>query len=167
MDVPRRKKNRLPGYDYGHAGVYFVTCCTQGRKACLWDVGEHTSREGEPLPLSAYGWIVNDAIKKIPEHYPAVSVDKYVVMPNHLHIILRIHTNGSKKRTPTIATVMNQMKGRVTKQIGTSIWQKSYHDHVIRNEEDYREIWTYIDINPLKWEMDCFYPGRDASKSIP
>ena len=158
MDRPRRKKNRLSGYDYSRNGAYFITCCTQDRKECLWNVGARIARPGDPLPLSAYGWIVNDAISKIPGHYPAVSVDKYVVMPNHIHIILRIHTSGCGVRAPTTATVVNQMKGWVTKQVGASIWQKSYHDHVIRDDEDYRELWTYVDNNPFKWEMDRFYP---------
>ncbi len=60
-------------------------------------------------------------------------------------------------RAPTISTVINQMKGYVTKQIGFSLWQKLFHDHIIRNEEEYRKIWEYIDTNPLKWEDDCYF----------
>lgn len=60
-------------------------------------------------------------------------------------------------RTPTISTVVNQMKGAVTKQIGFSFWQKSFHDRIIRNEREYRKIWEYIYRNPLTWEKDCFY----------
>ena len=58
---------------------------------------------------------------------------------------------------PTISTVIRQMKGYVTKQLGVSVWQKLFHDHVIRNEWEYQEIWTYIDNNPTQWELDCFY----------
>ena len=59
--------------------------------------------------------------------------------------------------SPTISTDVQQMKGYVTKQIGISVWQKLFYDHVIRNEKDYREIWQYIDNNPAKREEDCFY----------
>ncbi len=58
---------------------------------------------------------------------------------------------------PTMSTIVQQMKGVVTKRIGFSIWQKSYHDHIIRNEKEYLKIWEYIENNPLKWEEDCFY----------
>ena len=58
---------------------------------------------------------------------------------------------------PTISRIVQQIKGVVTKQIGYSIWQKLFHDHVIRGENDYLKIWQYIDDNPAKWEEDCFY----------
>jgi len=65
---------------------------------------------------------------------------------------------GRAMRAPTISTVINQMKGYVSKQIGYSIWQKLFHDHIIRNEADYIKIWRYIDENPINWQNDCFYP---------
>lgn len=58
---------------------------------------------------------------------------------------------------PTVSTIIGQMKRWVSKQIGFSIWQKSFHDHIIRNRAEYRQIWKYIDENPLKWELDCYY----------
>ena len=58
---------------------------------------------------------------------------------------------------PTISTVVQQLKGCVSKQAGFSLWQKTFHDHIIRDENDYEKIWEYIDTNPLKWETDCFY----------
>jgi len=71
--------------------------------------------------------------------------------------------DGRAMRAPTattISTVINQMKGYATKQIGYSIWQKSFHDHIIRNEQDYIRIAEYIDNNPINWEKDCFYTGK-------
>ena len=99
------------------------------------------------------------AICGISSHYPAVSVDHYVIMPNHIHLLLQIHSDESGRAmpAPTISVVVQQLKGVVTKQIGHSIWQKLFHDHVIRNETDYLKIWQYIDTNPSKWEEDCFY----------
>jgi len=58
---------------------------------------------------------------------------------------------------PTISTVIQQTKGYITKQIGFSVWQKLFYDHIIRGEKDYKEIWEYIDNNPLKWELDRFF----------
>jgi len=85
-------------------------------------------------------------------------VDKYVIMPNHIHLILLISDDhGRAMRAPTISTVVNQLKGYVSKQIGYSIWQKLFHDHIIRNNADYLDIWKYIDENPVRWHEDCFY----------
>jgi len=58
---------------------------------------------------------------------------------------------------PTISTVVQQFKGVITKRIGQSVWQKLFHDHVIRDQRDYDKIWQYIDNNPLRWKEDCFY----------
>jgi len=86
-------------------------------------------------------------------------VDKYVIMPNHVHLVLIIEPIeiGRPLVAPTISTIIQQMKGIVSKQIGFSIWQKSYHDRIIRNEKEYLKIWEYIENNPLKWNEDCFF----------
>lgn len=91
-----------------------------------------------------------------------ISVDHYVVMPNHVHLILvitagHIGTDGRTVCAPTVSRVVRGWKAAVTKQIGVSIWQKSFHDHIIRNETDYLRIWNYIDTNPAKWREDCYY----------
>lgn len=80
-------------------------------------------------------------------------------MPNHIHLLLSIrgNENGRPMGAPTISTVINQFKGFVSKQAGFSVWQKLFYDHIVRGEQDYEEIWEYIDANPLKWENDEFY----------
>lgn len=159
MELPKRKPNRLPDFSYNTPGAYFITICLQNRKPILWEgVGASIARPQIP-PLSAWGKIVDASIRDIPSHYPAVSVDNYVVMPNHIHLLLQINTDadGRPLSAPTISVVVQQLKGAITKQIGFSIWQKLFHDHVIRNEQDYLKIWNYIDGNPSKWEEDCFY----------
>ena len=105
------------------------------------------------VKLSKYGMIVDASIKEISKHYPAVSVDNYAIMPNHVHLLLQIHTDcgGRSMIAPTISTVVRLMKGSVSKQVGFSVWQKGFHDHVVRNETDYQEIWKYIAGNPIKW----------------
>ena len=112
------------------------------------------------LTLSQYGCFVEEAIQNISHHYVGVTVDKYVVMPNHVHMILKLsYKDGRMISAPTkeIPIVVGQMKRIVSKRAGFPIWQKSYHDHIIRDEADYRRIWEYIDTNPAKWREDCYY----------
>ena len=97
-------------------------------------------------------------IQNIPNHYQGVSIDKYVVMPNHVHLILVL---GNEKN-PDCSQIIAQYKSGVSREIhsiapGVEIWQRSYHDHIIRGEKDYLKIWEYIENNPKQWEMDCFY----------
>ena len=157
MELPKRKSNRLKNYDYNTPAAYFITVCTRDRKNLFRDnVG---ATIGRPFELSEYGKIVDTAIKNIPIKYSSISVDKYIIMPNHIHLLLQIHSdkNGRAMPAPTVSTVIQQMKGYVTKQIGFPVWQKLFYDHIVRNESDYREIWEYIENNPLKWAEDRFY----------
>lgn len=163
-NLPKRKNNRLQGYDYSQAGYYFVTICVKDKRVLLWEDIPVGARIARPS-LSATGKIIEKAINQIHAHYPMISIDKYVVMPNHIHMILIISAedngnvvgNGRAMRAPTLPTVINQMKGYVTKQIGYSVWQKLFHDHIIRNEKEYQKIWQYIDENPQKWADDCYF----------
>ena len=159
MECPARKPNRLSQYDYSTPGAYFITICTKDKRCILGSVVGASIARPETVTLSAMGRIVEKAILQIPAHYPAVTVDQYVVMPNHVHLLLQIHTDESGRPmvAPTVSRIMQQMKGAVTKQIGQSIWQKLYHDHVIRGENDYLKIWQYIQSNPAKWQDDCFF----------
>ena len=101
---------------------------------------------------------VADRRTTAPEIYSGVCVDKYVVMPNHIHAILDVGPDNQKN----LSNVIGQYKMSVTKLArkkvaGFRVWQRSYHDHVIRNQVGYEKIWAYIENNPLKWEADCFY----------
>ena len=95
------------------------------------------------------------------QYYDSVEVTKYVVMPNHIHMIIiirdTINYSGRTQFAPTVSRVVKQFKGSVTKKIGHSIWQRSFHDHIIRDENDYLRIWKYIDENPSNWMDDCYY----------
>ena len=111
------------------------------------------------VPLMNLGVIVQQSIEDIPKYYSAVSVDHFVIMPNHIHLLLQTNTDadGRSMIAPTISTVVRLMKGTVSKQAGLSVRQKGFYDHVIRNDNDYREIWNYIDGNPSKWVEDKLY----------
>ncbi|MGM9563515.1 MAG: transposase [Faecousia sp.] len=162
MERPIRKPNRLPEYDYSQNGAYFVTVCIADKNNLFWDtVGAAISRpqiEDEELvprpPLSTYGRIVEQGIQNIPHCYPSVSVEKYCIMPDHIHMILCFAKDSERQITaPTLSRVVGQMKRWVSKQIGAGIWQKTYFDRVIRNSTEYAEIWRYIQENPLKYAL--------------
>lgn len=159
--VHKRKDYRLKNYDYSSPNAYFITVCTKNRQPVLWqnivktDVGAAIGRP-TTYELSYYGKITETAINNISVIYPNVTVDKYVVMPNHIHMILTI-CEKSNESSPKISTIINQMKGYVSKQIGFSPWQKLYHDRIIRDEEEYLNKWQYIENNPIKWIEDDEY----------
>ena len=102
--------------------------------------------------LSVYGKIIEKAINNIPKHYQNVEIDRYVIMPDHVHLILIIYENDRRIiSAPTIMTVIGQMKRYVSKEIGFSIWQKSYYEHIIRDKKDYDLRIEYIMNNPAKY----------------
>ena len=142
-----RKSPRILEYDYTAQNYYFVTLCTKDKK-CLF---------GKPDELNVFGEIAKEHILHLPLHYSYVRVDKYVVMPNHIHMILAFDS----REKYSLSNVVGLYKSGVTKQIhqaGTSaaVWQRSFHDHVIRNQQDYEKIWRYIHGNPGKWDEDCY-----------
>ncbi len=149
MDLPKRKPHRLTGYDYATNGAYFITCCTKDRQCLFWI-------QGQTGALSPWGSIVEHTIREIPVRYPSVKLQQFVVMPNHIHLLLLLE-DGS----PSISTIINQMKGAATKRIGRSVWQKLFHDHIVRDEHEFLEIWQYIATNPARWLDDCFYRAEE------
>ena len=161
---------RLQSFDYSAPGAYFITVCTSEKRCILSDIPESPVPsvgagvlDGPRVILSDIGQIVEETIHSIDQHYANVSVDKYVIMPNHIHLLIRIHAQGSSGTpTPTNETIpalISVLKRLTNRKTGEKLWQRSYYDHVIRNETDYREIWQYIDANPLRWTEDRFYPG--------
>ena len=156
MEEQNRKRIRLENFNYASAGAYFITVCTKDRSTILWEnVGADIIRP-ENVPLSAIGKIADRAIRQIPVHYENISVDKYCIMPDHIHLILSIHSGDSGRMisAPTVSTVVGSMKRWVSKQAGRPIWQRSFYDHGIRNQRDYDEIWEYIENNPLKYALN-------------
>ena len=140
---------------YDENGAYFITICTLDKANRFWSVGAANRRP--PECLSPMGRVAAEKIRMIEVLHEAVHVDHYVVMPNHVHLLLRIENGGRRIAAPTIMSVINQYKGAVSKAVGQSVWQKSFHDHVVRDDEDYRRIWEYIDANPGKWTEDRYF----------
>ncbi len=156
FEPPIRKKNHLEQYDYSTPNAYFITICTHNRENFFW-IGQTYASSN--FFLTEYGEIAYKGICDISKHYPMISVDNFVIMPNHVHLLLRIQAgnNGRPMAAPTISTVINQTKGSISKQIGFSVWQKGFHDHIIRGENDYLKIWNYIESNPSRWLEDELY----------
>lgn len=127
------------------------------------EVGASIARPQHPPALSEAGKVVEQCILEIPKQYPHISLEKYAVMPNHVHLLLLAQSgqSGRPMVAPTISTVIQQFKGVVSKRLSRSIWQKSFHDHVIRTQTDYETIWLYIDSNPQTWRTDCLNPNRN------
>ncbi len=152
MELPQRKPNRIPEYDYSQNGAYFITICTQDRKKILSQiVGDDAHIVPEP-----FGTVVEKYIRNVPE------IEKYVIMPDHIHMIIRLDNGSMWASTPTdakpqhnrISNIVRSIKVLVAKEIGEPIFQRSYYDHVIRNQQDYDEIWEYIENNPRKWMLE-------------
>jgi putative transposase len=151
---PQRKSPRLKDYDYSQSGAYFVTICTHQRKYLFGDI------QNSLMSLSGVGQIAAECWAAIPTHYPDVELDAFVVMPNHVHGIL-LFTGQSNFKT-ILGRVVNGYKGAVTARIrqdqpGQTVWQRGYHDHIIRNEPDLNRLREYTENNPAKWEADKFY----------
>lgn len=157
MDLPKRKNIRLNDYNYSSNGAYFITTLLfvlKNKENLLWkNVGANCVRPLDQLPLSKIGIVIENEIYKLNTVYENIKVDKYQIMPNHIHLIIFIYedSNGRTQFAPTISRIIKQFKGSITKQIGFSIWQKSFYDRIIRNEKEYQSVWNYIHNNPLKY----------------
>ena len=168
MTLPKRKPTRLKEYDYSTPGMYFITICTKDKKKILSNivVGDGVLDVPQNI-LSDYGKVVEKYLLQMNDFYNHITVDKYVIMPNHIHLILSISSpendfcfGTSRTPSPTNSAVpkfISTFKRFCNRETCISIWQRSYHDHIIRNKKDYEKIWEYIDTNVIRWENDCFY----------
>ncbi len=175
-----RKQVRLQNYDYSENGAYFITICTKDKKQTLGKIvgdgildvppSNVVYKDNVCIKLSEFGKIVKQSIEYINEYNDNVGIEKYVIMPNHIHLIIMIHSaqGTSGKPSPTLNNIntrqneiipklVSSLKRFTNKQCNADLWQRSYTDHVIRNEKDYIEHWEYIDNNPLKWKLDKYY----------
>jgi len=155
-----RRPTRLPRFDYGSPGAYFVTVCTHGHRCVLSRISVGEGLCALPMvALTDIGLKVEQAIVYIDRAYPGIRVEKYVIMPNHVHLLVRVEAREGGRGGPPLQQIIGRMKSYTTHQFGGMLWQRSFYDHVIRCERDYLEIWRYIDENPAKWAEDRFYEG--------
>ena len=168
---PARKPLRISYYDYNTPGAYFLTFCTYNRKPFLSRVVEPTAESYE-LQLTTCGKIVDAVIQNIPAHLH-VTIDRYVIMPNHVHLIavitdedvLRAIRESPLQSRTIISKMIGYIKMNASRAIrqhygDVVVWQRGYHDHVIRNQGDYVALVEYIQTNPIRWELDKLYTEK-------
>jgi len=166
--LPVRKSLRMSHYDYNTPGAYFLTFCTHNRKNVLSRIVGAIHESPKPR-LTTCGKILESVIQNIPRHLH-VTVDRYVIMPNHVHLIAviteedalrEIHESPLQSRS-IMSKLIGYIKMNASKAIrqhygDMSVWQRGYYDHVIRNQQDYVALAEYIQTNPLRWELDKLY----------
>ncbi len=177
----RRQSPRLAGYNYSQEGAYFVTICSFQR-ACIFG-----AIVGEEMRSNRYGSFVDGSWHNIPEHHPHVVLDEFVVMPNHIHGVLFLLGDGppgdagvaptsrgrsSGPSSGSLGAVVGAFKSAITRGInrmrggpGVPVWQRNYHDRIIRDEAELLRIRTYIRENPLRWALDPENPKNPEDLS--
>ncbi|MFH1062156.1 MAG: transposase [Candidatus Omnitrophota bacterium] len=175
---PKRKQIRLKNYDYSQPGYYYITICIDNRECIFGDIIDNR------IYLNNVGKMVDQTLRTLPEYYQNITIDNYIVMPNHIHGIIQIvgagfpcpnniinqsiHNhdnnnpiNGRGNHAPTINYIIGYFKYQSTKQInklqntpGKKIWQRSFYDHVIRTNDSLNKIREYIVNNPATWVND-------------
>lgn len=158
MPYYSRKSPRLHNYDYSQPGAYFVTICAKDRANLFGQVVGGDVLIAPHVQLSPYGENIAQVLKQIP------SINRFVIMPNHIHFVAIFQPTQSGAMStspPTVPTggipsLVRFLKRQVTLACGESVWQRSYHEHIIRNEKDYIDICQYIDNNPARWREDQY-----------
>ena len=148
-------------HDYNH-GYYFITICTNKREHFFGEIHEHK------MELSKIGDFANSYVDKINATFKDAQILSHVIMPNHVHaiIILEYRTENQQhtiseivqtfKRHSTVEYI-NLVKQCIVQPFDKKLWQRSFHDHIIRNEKGYKTISDYIKNNPFMWEQDVFH----------
>ena len=148
--MEQRKHPRLSYYDYATPGGYFVTICVKKRRPLFGDVPFRVGR-GPCAPPNAARMIAEYWIARISEKYPSWTVDNWVVMPNHVHLVLFFKDTAAALTTAigwfkTMSTnaYIRGVKDGVFPPFQKRLWQRSYYEHVIRNQNDLTEIRRYV-----------------------
>jgi len=174
-EFPIRKPNRLKDFDYSQYGYYFITVCTHERKNIFGKIvndGVGVIHESPAVIKSIAGNIADEMLSEIPIRYPNVKIDQYIIMPNHIHMIVvieddRVNSDRVIRESPLrrslISKIIGYLKMNTTKRIRNQnikiydVWQRSYYDHIIRNRNEYEKIYNYIYENPENWKKDKYY----------
>lgn len=172
MVCRERKQLRLRHFDYGQNGYYFITICTKDRLCVFGKIAD------QEICLSEIGQIVQFCWLDIPNHFPNVFVDEYIIMPNHIHGIIGIDNNDNAgnadlrslqkydRTKMLLPKIIHGFKSSVTRIVNRSIkqtnfqWQKSYYERIIQNQETLIKIQNYIKKNPYQWEIDKNNPNQ-------
>lgn len=173
-ELKSRKTIRLKGADYNCKGIVFLTLCTKERRCTLSHIVGTGVLDGPKIELTRYGQIADKYIHQLNDFYDGLSVKSYVIMPNHIHMLLEnkgaqnepsiLSGEPGPSRTP-VPTVQNSIVSRFVstfkrfcnRECGANIWQYRSYDHIIRNDKDYEEHLRYIYENPIRWYYDELY----------
>ena len=173
-DIHKRRSIRIKDYDYSKSGLYFITICTKDRECIFGMIIDET------MDLNNYGKIVEAEILETCKIRKEIAIQEYIIMPNHIHLIIEVIDVGAYGIRPTTKNIRNAteqgvshtplqspsktigsairgIKSAVSRNIGYSVWQRNYHEHIIRNENSLYKIIEYIRCNPLNWKEDCNY----------
>jgi putative transposase len=148
MPRPRRKPLRVSSFDYASSGAYFVTVCTLGRRCILGSI------ENDRMQLNRIGRLVERCWLETPAHFPAAELDTYVVMPNHVQAIVFLWPQATHASPLRLGTVVGSFKATASRLSERPLWQRGYHDRVLRDEGELQAFRRYIAQNPLKWALD-------------
>ena len=153
--MKNRKRNRKKGFDYSSENIYFITICCKHR---LLQFGKVVQQQ---MQLNVFGEIVEKQIEWLHDTYPYFELHNAVVMPNHIHLLFEINTRLTENdiKIKTVSELMGALKTTSSKQIHLFgnmefEWQRSFHDHIVRNADSYDSIYGYISENPERWEDD-------------
>ena len=169
--LKNRKTMRLKYGNYDAFGTFFITICTKNRQCILSRVTEPTETTHAHVVLLPCGEIAEKHIREMGQFYPNVSVEKYVIMPNHIHFLLSVRpfspppsasikTNTATVQNSTVSRFISTFKRFCNKEYGENIWQYRSYDHIIRNRDDHGEITRYIHENPTNWYYDKLYSEK-------
>ena len=159
--LPTRKHPRLDYYDYSAPGAYFITICAQNRR-CLFSTIVGRGLAPAEVQYTAYGEIAQKQLFLLEERYPTLHIDRFVIMPNHIHAILLLEEAAGASPRSTLTDIVCAYKSLTTRECKKvspidKLFQTSFYEHVIRGQADYDEIVEYIMNNPKQWELDELY----------
>ena len=155
--MPKRKQNRLQNFDYSTNGAYFITICTHNKECILSNIVGEGLCALPKINLNPIGEEIEKSINYINDYYDNIKIVKHIIMPNHIHLLIEINNQTGGHGDPPLQSIIGQLKSYTTNKYGKQLWQRSYYDHIIRNEEDYLNVWEYINNNPAKWTEDKYY----------
>ena len=169
----RRKKSlRLQNYDYAKNGLYFITICTKNSQHLFGKIFNGK------MELNSAGEMIKRIWSEIPLFYKGFVLHDFIVMPNHFHGVIEIvivdeqrtTTGGlSLQKQLTIPEIVHRFKTLTTRKyidgvyennwesFNGKLWQRSYHEHIIRSDVSYKKIVEYVQSNPMQWKEDCYY----------
>ncbi|MBP3495109.1 MAG: transposase [Clostridia bacterium] len=163
MELPKRRPTRLKSFDYSTNGAYFITICTHNRQKTLSKIVVGEGLAPPEVKLTKLGEITREQLLLLEKRFENIKIDRFVIMPNHIHLIIFINNDsGGASPSPTVCDVICAFKSKsvsLCKKAGylDKVFQRSFHDRIIRNRREYEKITKYIYENPVLWEEDCFY----------